>query len=377
MNLKSGKFAILVGMMAVCTTEAIAQESFVLEIKADKPLAEYKAFLKYKKGAENRLDSVASFKGKGVIKGIVAAPQRASIYLLPAEKCAGDIPRGGGIPVYLESGKAQIEVGESLTEIKLQGTPLNDDLQAFNAMKKVHNQKGEALKAAYKAASEKEDAAAQNTISASYDRWEEDAAQAEEDFFLTHLDTQVSLDWLRRSFNLKRNKSKVKTFFAKLSDQVKDSEAGRSYHAMIQETVSVEIGDMAPDFICQNMKGEDVSLSSFRGKYLLLDFWASWCGPCRHENPNVVKAYNAYHAANFTVLGVSLDNKKELWEKAIEKDGLTWTNVSDLKGWNCAPAALYSVNGIPSNFLIDPSGKIIALNLRGENLDNKLKELLK
>jgi thiol-disulfide isomerase/thioredoxin len=113
-------------------------------------------------------------------------------------------------------------------------------------------------------------------------------------------------------------------------------------------------------------------LSSFRGKYVLLDFWASWCGPCRGENPNVVAAYEKFKDKNFTVLGVSLDNQKEAWQKAIKSDGLVWTQVTDLKGWNSPAVATYNVHAIPSNFLIDPNGKIIAHDLRGSALEEKL-----
>ncbi len=137
------------------------------------------------------------------------------------------------------------------------------------------------------------------------------------------------------------------------------------------------IGATPPDFTQNDPDGKPISLSNFRGKYLLIDFWASWCAPCRAENPNVVKAYAKYHEKGFEILGVSLDNERgrENWLNAIKKDGLAWTQVSDLKYWNNEVARKYGISSIPQNFLLDPTGKIVGKNLRGETLSKKLEEI--
>jgi peroxiredoxin len=137
------------------------------------------------------------------------------------------------------------------------------------------------------------------------------------------------------------------------------------------------IGKEAPDFTLPDVNGKMISLSSFRGKYVLVDFWASWCAPCRGENPNVVKAFTKYKDKNFTILGVSLDEKKGDWGKAVMKDGLTWTQVSDLKGWSSSVVPLYNIQGIPFNVLVDPQGKVIAESLRGPELESTLAKVLK
>jgi peroxiredoxin len=146
----------------------------------------------------------------------------------------------------------------------------------------------------------------------------------------------------------------------------------------IAETKFTAIGSMAMDFTQPDTAGHPVSLSSFRGKYVLIDFWASWCGPCRQENPNVVANFRKFNEKNFTVLGVSLDRpgQKDRWLQAIYKDELTWTHVSDLQFWNNEVAKQYRVQGIPQNFLIGPDGKIVAKNLRGPALEQKLCEVL-
>ena len=136
------------------------------------------------------------------------------------------------------------------------------------------------------------------------------------------------------------------------------------------------IGKTVPELTMPDPNGNDISISSFRGKYLLIDFWASWCGPCRMENPNVVKAYNEFKGKNFTILGVSLDKDKDSWKKAISQDHLAWSQMSDLKYWNSQAVETFGFQGIPFNVLVDPSGKVIGESLRGEELDAKLKQVL-
>ncbi|HEY3403807.1 MAG TPA: TlpA disulfide reductase family protein [Ohtaekwangia sp.] len=151
----------------------------------------------------------------------------------------------------------------------------------------------------------------------------------------------------------------------------------KDFVTMVDNMKLLAIGQPAPEISLPDTTGNVVKLSSMRGKYVLVDFWAKWCGPCRQENPNVVKAYHKFKDKGFTVFGVSLDRNKKDWIQAIKQDGLTWTHVSDLKYWQSEAAKTYNITGIPFSVLLDPDGKIIAKNLRGKALDDKLAEVLK
>lgn len=166
--------------------------------------------------------------------------------------------------------------------------------------------------------------------------------------------------------------------FMQLSPEIRKMPSAAKVEKQIKADGTFSIGATAPDFTQNDVNDKPVSLSDFKGQYVLLDFWASWCGPCRKENPVIVKAYDNYKSKNFTVLGVSLDQpgKKEAWLEAIKTDGLPWTQVSDLKGWKNEVAVLYQVRSVPRNLLIDPNGKIVAKNLRGAALEKYLEKIL-
>ena len=152
-------------------------------------------------------------------------------------------------------------------------------------------------------------------------------------------------------------------------------QSANTVKSQIERQRSFSIGGLAPDFSQKTPEGEDLKLSDMRGKVVLVDFWASWCGPCRRENPNVVKLYDRYKEKGFEILGVSLDRQKDRWLQAIKKDGLEWYHVSDLKGWKNEVAQMYSVSSIPHTVLVDQNGRILARNLRGAKLEQKLAEL--
>lgn len=187
-------------------------------------------------------------------------------------------------------------------------------------------------------------------------------------------DSPAAAYLLYRYFTYQLPLDQLKATRAKISPVLANSPYVTDLDGIIARLENVQIGKTAPEFTLPDTAGVDVSLSDFRGKYVLLDFWASWCPPCRRENPNVVKAYQDYKDKNFTIIGISLDNNKAKWLKAIQDDHLTWTHVSDLKYWDSEIPALYGVRGIPANVLLDPDGVIIAKNITGEELHARLKE---
>ncbi len=192
----------------------------------------------------------------------------------------------------------------------------------------------------------------------------------------------LALGWASRSFSKTEFETALNNLQKKYPADAMLQNMKKSYDAQQEAAQKKEednswVGKPAPELSLPDVNGKNISLSSFKGKYVLVDFWASWCGPCRMENPNVVKAYNEFKGKNFTILGVSLDKEKDAWQQAIKQDQLAWDHVSDLKYWNSKAVDVFKFEGIPFNVLIDPQGKIIAQELRGEDLENKLSQVLK
>jgi peroxiredoxin len=189
-------------------------------------------------------------------------------------------------------------------------------------------------------------------------------------FIIAHPASIVSAYILYRDYSYKLSRDTIEQYLQLLDPSLYQTQYVRVLQGLLKTLEVVNIGQPAPDFTLDAPDGEPVKLSDkWKKGYLLIDFWAAWCAPCRRENPNVVAVYNKYKDKGFDIIGVSLDHNKESWKKAIEQDQLTWTHVSDLKFWDSEVAQLYGVRAIPSNYLIDKDGIIVAKNLRGEDLD--------
>jgi peroxiredoxin len=193
-------------------------------------------------------------------------------------------------------------------------------------------------------------------------------------FVLSHPKSFASLQELM-NWTSDSNYKEARAIYDGLDASLKKTEKGKEIEVRLANLDKIALGNQASDFTQKDISGKDVSLSSYKGNYVLLEFWASWCGPCRAENPNLRRAYAKYKEKGLNILAVSLDDDAGKSKQAVEKDALPWAQISDLKGWNNVAAVQYAVRGIPANFLIDPQGKIVKRDLRGEDLNKVLAEL--
>lgn len=337
-----------------------------------------KVYLEYRAKGKTVIDSAVLTGGKFQFAGATEGTAPVNAYLLFNAKGNGANNSEDYRPIYLEAGTINVTTADLLANAKVEGPKTNQDNEKYHLAQKPINDAYKALEAKQKAATPEQQASPEFIKQAKIDEKaiDDKSTALDKKFIKDNPDSYISLNALE-SYAYSADYVDIEPLYNGLSAAIKASEGGKKFGERMPKLKAVALGATAPEFAEADTAGKEVSLSSFRGKYVLIDFWASWCGPCRRENPNVVKAYNHYKGQKFTILGVSLDqpNAKDKWLAAIHKDGLTWNHVSDLKFWDSKAAGLYAVRGIPQNFLLDPNGKIIAKNLRGEDLEAKLAEI--
>ncbi|RQO64770.1 hypothetical protein DBR40_24995 [Pedobacter sp. KBW01] len=381
------KISMLIAGLCLMGIKVNAQNSFSINGKFSALKEEKKVFLDYRIGNKRIVDSAVTEKGMFSFKGSAeAVPVKATISLKaikadPAISYIEKILRRDEQDFFLEKGVFNVSGTSSANKALISGGKTQGEYLLLRTSLKPEMEKSEPLREEMIPILVKTQGKGMDTIR----RLKElqklmqplstKSNEKEEAFIRQHPDSYVS-------FSLVKDRGGIiepgtfEPLFNSLSATLKNSGEGKMLAAKLDVVKKTAIGITAKDFSQPGLDGKMVSLSSFKGKFVLLDFWASWCGPCRAENPNVLKAYNQFKDKNFDILAVSLDDKKENWLKAVKDDGMPWTQVSDLQGWKNQAAGFYAITAIPQNFLIDPNGVIVAKNLRGEALVKTLNKFL-
>ena len=327
----------------------------------------------YNTNTKPNAQKIEVLDGKFSFKGMIDEPVPAFLSLAEDYKKIGTKPK----EFILDKGIISIEITSDLASAVVKGSKAQDDLFQYNIEQTPYSTKINEINIGAQRLSSSGISA--DSIAQLFRIPFRDANRALTDFQLKFVQKNssafISLLLIPNIARSTNNYIEADSLLASLQDNIESSATAKTIREYIISQKKTSVGALAPDFRLADTSGKKIALSALKGKYVLLDFWAAWCGPCRQENPNVVQAFKTYKNDGFTVFGVSLDKEKKSWLKAIHDDNLQWQHVSDLKFWASEAAILYGITSIPRNFLLDPSGKIIGRDLRGQDLLDKLEEL--
>ncbi|SFO85553.1 Peroxiredoxin [Chitinophaga sp. YR627] len=374
--MKTIKF--ILGTMCLLPLGLKAQNSFTVQGKIGPKATPSMVFLNYYQEGKPVKDSVMLQKGQFSFKGKVNSPSEAIISVKEqgAKQAGGD-----EITFYLENSKITISSMDSLWKATVKGSKTNDEQAALRLLQRPYRKVADSIMRVYNSwtPEQRKDTALTKTLAPPMRASQAGYDSVNRVFISSHLNSFIALRVFKElELGYDFNPDTAAVRFARFPARLRESYSGKKMAAMIEIGKKTNTGVVAMDFTQNDTTGKPVKLSDFRGRYVLVDFWASWCKPCRAENPNLLKAYNKFKDKNFTILGVSLDDEdgRKAWLHAVAKDGMPWTQVSDLQGFKSKAAIDYGINAIPANFLIAPDGKIIARNLRGDELEKKLAQVL-
>lgn len=382
---------IILSLLAVATIVScnkVGNNEFEIEGNASGFKDGRNVYLKMQDTVTNslvNLDTVKIENGKFIFKGAVTEP---SLHFIAIDSTENQIP------FILEEGNITVAVNkDTIFKSIVGGTYSNDQLVAYSKetekiqkkVQKFQEVNREKLQQAQISA----DTVTMNALMKEYKTFQDQFKDVSLKHVEDHPKSYISLFFIKQFLNDPSfDMARATKMYENLDPSLKNTKEGKSIKKSLDglkttekksnvSSSSVEIGTMAPDFSAPNTDGKETSLKSALGKLTLIDFWASWCGPCRKENPNVVALYKDFHTKGLNIIGVSLDEKADKWKEAIAKDQLTWTQISNLKGWEDPIAKRYFVDGIPATFLLDEKGIIIARDLRGAELRAKVASILK
>lgn len=374
---------IIISAAAVfCGCTAKKTGEFELKGKIGSLNAPATLYFSYMNDGEH-MDSVTLADGRFSFRGKTDSPAPARLILdYTGEGMGAALGRSDYYLLYIENGTILLRSDDSLHKAVISRSPINDEYRKYIAHigGQIHELNA-AMNAKAAAATEEQrsDRSFWAEMNREYRLMLDHRAESQREFARIYPDSHFSVVALSESAGSDIDVEVIEPLFDAIDERVRNTPEGKALAQRIHAAKTITIGGTAPDFTQNDSEGRAVSLSDYRGKYVLLDFWASWCGPCRAESPYLVKAIEKYADRGFDVLGVSLDSEKDrgAWIKAMKDDGYSWTNISDLKGWNNEAARLYGIRAIPQNYLLDPSGVIIAKDLRGDALGEFLEELFR